>query len=253
MVMQLDDVVLRIHATNVQGMGAQRLLESLIPPLVARLNINASVVYGSSVQTELFQGLAKELRISYYKRYLPNSVSRFLECTLFGFLFNGDGVLLTLGDIPLRSNSPQVVFVQTPHLFQSPDATTADSLKYRILRWVFKRNLRFADLLIVQTDAMSHALLASYPELENKVKIVCQPAPDWVLNSGLRFKGRNKAEARRGLNLFYPAAYYHHKNHHLLAKFAEGDGIEIDQLTLTIPAQMNPNPELKWIDRKSVV
>ncbi|MBK8476797.1 MAG: glycosyltransferase [Opitutaceae bacterium] len=63
---------------------------------------------------------------------------------------------------------------------------------------------------VVQTEVMRGNLIASYPALAGKVAVIPQPAPEWF-----RTVSRGKLVGDEVI-LFYPAAYYAHKNHALI-------------------------------------
>lgn len=68
------------------------------------------------------------------------------------------------GDLPLRCNAPQTVFVQTSHLLKPARFSLSNSsIKFAILRAIFRLNLRHARAFIVQTSLMKDGLIATYP------------------------------------------------------------------------------------------
>jgi glycosyltransferase involved in cell wall biosynthesis len=67
-----------------------------------------------------------------------------------------------------------------------------------------------------------------------------------LINSQLKrtnFIGNSKL----GLRLFYPAATYPHKNHKILGEINKSENWPISELILTIPNNLNPNPQVDWI------
>jgi glycosyltransferase involved in cell wall biosynthesis len=92
---------------------------------------------------------------------------------------------------------------------------------------------------------MKSALISCYPEVVGRVYIVPQPAPNWLLRSNLKRTKSNRSSL--GLKLFYPAAHYPHKNHHLLSAITHSNLWFMSELVLTIPKELNPNPEVNWI------
>lgn len=238
----------RLHLTNVVGLGAVALLRSLLPALAACPGYSLPEVYlpatGELAALPVFD---EETVLSRYRRHLPNSVSRLLECTLFGGKFAGATPLLVFGDIPLRCRAAQTVLVQTPLLVRG--AATGRRLgagKYWVARWLFRRNLRYVTNLIVQTEAMRLELLAAYPEIGNRIHIIPQPPPGWLLKARLRRTGF-QGEPDAGLRLFYPAATYPHKNHRLLGTIIHPELWPIAELILTIPEALNPGRALPWL------
>ena len=239
---------IRLHLTNVVGLGAVRLLQSLLPSLVIQRNYRVEEVY-LPARGELanYAQFEQGTVLTRYKRYLPNLISRLLECTLFGSKLDGVTPLLVFGDIPIKCKSKQTVFVQTSLL--AGGASTGRQLgtvKYWIARWLFRRNIRYASYFIVQTEEMKSSLIDSYPEIKNRVHIIAQPAPNWLIRSQLkRTKFCNRTES--GLRLFYPAEAYPHKNHRLLREIDQTAIWPISELILTIPDRLNPNPSVPWI------
>src|SRR5260370_13195963 len=111
---------IRVHATNIIGVGAMQLVQSLLPAMEQLDNYQLQTIYLPARGALATYGAVRNSTILVRrKRYLPNAISRVLECTLFARRFEGEGRLLVLGDIPLRCKGPQTVFVQTPLLTTS--------------------------------------------------------------------------------------------------------------------------------------
>jgi glycosyltransferase involved in cell wall biosynthesis len=240
--------IVRLHMTNVVGLGAVRLLQSLLPSLVNQPDYRLEQVYLPAIgELSHFSTFEKQTVVEKYKRYLPNTISRLLECTIFGRKFDGETPLLVFGDIPLRCRSKQIVFVQTPLLTRgSSTGRQLGAIKYWIARWLFRRNMRYVSNFIVQTEAMKLALIDTFPEIKECIQVIAQPAPDWLISAGLkRTKLHNGASS--GLRLFYPAASYPHKNHKILSKIDQLEAWPVSELVLTIPDKLHPNREVSWI------
>ena len=242
---------LRVHLTNVTARGPAQVAKSLLPALEAT---------GQAVVTDIHLPDSGELagyaRISpgpppsNYRRKLSRAVSRTLECTLLARQFDGDTPILVLGDIPLRCRSPQVVFVQTAHLCrQAASAASERQWTHVLARLLFRLNARWASVFVVQTDVMKELLERTYPGVRGRVAVIAQPAPSWLIESGLRREGRRSPVARK-LDLLYPADAYPYKNHALLGSIrpAEGHDWPVARLRLTIPESANPNPQVPWIN-----
>lgn len=239
----------RVHLTNVVGTGAVQLVQSLLPALEHAPGHHLQEIH-----------LPDRGELAHYRRTTPgpeprrrrrllaNEASRLLECLWPGRALDGETPLLVLGDLPLRCTGPQAVFVQTPHLAQAGRA--ADRLaafKYWIARAVFRLNRHRPHAFIVQTEAMRSALVRSYPDIRERVHVVAQPAPAWLLAARLKRTGR-RLQGDMPLSLFYPAAPYPHKNHRLLSQVAKVTGAwPVTQLTLTIPPASSPNATVPWI------
>ena len=240
----------RLHLTNVAGAGASQLLQSLLPALEADPGHCITDIYlPNRGLLANYQASNSASHATVYRRYLPNAVSRLLECTFFASRFDGRSPLLVLGDLPLRSQCRQTVFVQTAHLLRpSARRWSMGAIKFMLLRAVFRLNLRYIKNCIVQTSIMRDALISSYPGLAGRVYVIPQPVPSWLLRAGLKRSCRVGGSGDK-LNLIYPAASYPHKNHKLLAEIAisaENDW-PVECLQLTIEPQTNPAPGVPWV------
>jgi glycosyltransferase involved in cell wall biosynthesis len=165
---------------------------------------------------------------------LPKSLSRFLECTVSSKQFGNNDVLLVLGDIPLNVASKQVVLVQTSHLLAPNHFSIFRSKwKYAVSRAIFSANSSKVDAFVVQSDVMKEGLERSYPSVRGRVHIISQPPPNWILRSK---RPAVRQSIKDGLNLFYPAAFYPHKNHSLLSDLKIDPQLRaaVKQIILTI-------------------
>ncbi len=233
---------IRVGASNVTGLGAVQLAESLLPAIEGLPDVRVeSLLLPDRGGLADYAPRAGGTGCSRYRRRLPNSLSRPLECLRREK--GGGAPLLTLGDLPMRTARRQVVFVQTPHLADSGSR----AFRYRVMRALFRANLPHVAAIVVQTDVMRDSLLATYGMDERLLHVVPQPPPEWVAKAGLRRHGR--AGAAVGLSLFYPAAGYPHKNHALLAGLGAMDGWAglVDDLLLTIAPERNPAPGVPFV------
>lgn len=245
-----DKKPVRLHLTNIAGLGATQLLLSLLPYLEQHADYRLEEIFlPSRGELSNYRQSDPHVSLIHYKRYLSNSISRLLECTIFGFHFDGNTPLLVMGDIPIRCKAKQTVFVQTPLLASEASiGSSLGALKYHIARYLFRRNLAYVSNFIVQTSAMKTALIKTYPNIEGRVHVIAQPPPVWLLTSGLRRSKVNRS-IESGLSLFYPAAVYPHKNHRLLSEIQSNKEKHwpVLELLLTVPENLNPNPALSWI------
>ncbi len=237
---------LRIGLTNVTGLGASQLVSSLLPALEGTPGLRVEQLFlPESGELASYCPRSERVRVTRWHRTLPKPLSRIVECTLLGGRFDGVSPLLVLGDLPVRTRSRQIVFVQTPHLLPPPVGNSA--LRYAVARAIFRANIEHVDGIIVQTAAMRDALLTAYRLSPGQVHIVAQPPPDWLLESGRRRTGRLDP-TNAPLRLVYPAAGYPHKNHQLLAGATQSEWTElVAELQLTIPVDAHPQPGSGWI------
>ena len=236
---------IRVGLTNVTGLGAVQLAGSLLPALEALTTVRLEMAYlPDRGELAHWQPSQRETAAHIYRRQLPRALSRVIECATERAFYAGTSPLLTLGDIPVRTRARQVVLVQSPHL--TGDGSRAP--RYVVARALFRANLRYAESIVVQTDAMRQAMLATYPITPDRLHVIAQPPPDWLLAAALQ--RRRRLNAGCPLSLFYPAAGYPHKNHSLLARVdPQGCWREhVARLVLTIAPADNPNPALRSID-----
>ena len=240
---------LRVSLTNVTGLGASILAKSLVTALEASQTLQISKYYVPAAGE--FAGFAANItdKFEIYRRKLPNSISRVLECTLLAGHFDGPVPMLVLGDLPLATKARQLVFVQSAHLIN--DVTTnglLDRLRYKTARLIFRRNQRHVAAFVVQSEIMRSGLVETYQIDARRIHIIAQPPPAWLLDSGLVRRSTDRKRGER-LRLFYPAAAYPHKNHDLLSGAQEDPTWSelIDTLTLTIEPGLYELTE-SWID-----
>lgn len=206
---------LLVHAANLSGFGAQQVVVSLLDALSASGGLRDSVIDVTEVVGQKAAGWqAGGAEVRFCRRVLPNSVSRLGECLFARREHRLYSHCLVLGDVPLPGVQRQTVLVHQPNLV-SPglNAYSSREFRYRVLRWVFKRNTRFAHAFVMQTRVMQKQMLESYPELSGRIVVMPQPAPNWLTKrDAVR---RLHANGQR-LRLFYPAAGFRYKNHVLL-------------------------------------
>lgn len=206
---------MQIHATNINGLGASHVVLSLLDAMSKDPKYAGATVY--LPKDGLLKNYGnKKSNIRIYKRYLPNSISRFIECLFSQFFFKNEPTIV-LGDIPLRRIDNQVVLVHQPNLIKpSINKYSGKSFGFKINRILFSLNHKYAKKIIVQTGSMANELIASYPKIKDKVIISPQPVPSW-----LQLKKVSKEFYNNKTILFYPSALYSHKKHQFLIEVNE--------------------------------
>lgn len=227
------------------------MLQSLLPALERNTSAEIADLYlpdrGGMAS---YKPAKSSTHFQRYRRLLPNALSRLLECTLLGRRFDGETPLLVMGDLPIRCNAPQTVFVQTSHLLKPVHLSLdASSIKFAILRLIFRLNIPYVDAFIVQTPLMKDGLIATYPPLQNRVHVIPQPVPTWLLENKVFRKAREPMVDSK-LKLIYPAGSYPHKNHKLLAsiKSETANSWPVERFILTLDECHNPAPQVPWLD-----
>jgi glycosyltransferase involved in cell wall biosynthesis len=237
---------MQIHATNINGTGAVQVVKSFLQAFVIlKGDIGYTVFLPES-------GHLKDLnlnyaKVHYYRRYVPQGLSRFIECT-FSPLFFRNIPTLVLGDIPLRGIHDQVVFVHQSNLVYPKINSNASRLvKFRISRLLFRLNVKYTKSIIVQTGSMANDLILSYPSLASKVVVITQPPPNWLKqNFDIQYIGGN-------YKFFYPSAFYIHKRHEFLKTvndycLLKGVCLGNIEVWLTLSEEhFRPFENIKWI------
>jgi hypothetical protein len=205
-----------IHATNTTGLGASHVITSFIEAASNLGILNKAKLYlpDKGPLRDFSPVYGKVIR---YKRLLPNSISRLLECYFASYIFPKEEQFIVLGDIPLKGINNQIVLVHQPNLIDPKyNKLSSNSLHYKVYRTLFKMNLKYASWIVVQTDVMKSDLIKSYPALNDKIVVMPQPLPSWFsIDDRLVFKIKKNKDS---ISLFYPAAGYSHKNHLFLSK-----------------------------------
>lgn len=236
--------VLYVHLSNVIGAGAVQLVKSLLPELLCVSRQPITVILPDRGELSEFKWKSHRVSVVNVRRRLPKFISRFFEC-LFPFKLPENSTLLVLGDLPLRTNGSQTLFVQTSNLVRDhkPSLISFDYFKYSASQLLFSLNHKYVKHFIVQTEVMKKRLESYYPVVKGRVSVVPQPVPGWLVRSDVSRGGRCVSG---NLRLFYPAAPYPHKNHRLLSNVnAENmHCLPIEKITLTIDPSCNPN--LNW-------
>lgn len=207
---------LRIHATNLNGMGSRRLAEALLPPLLAQAGerVELYLAAGDNLATIVHDPSHHVVSVS---RNLPNALSRFFEVTGGARRFRGEGDLLVLGDMPLMGIPNQTVLVHNLFLIEpSQTHRGIERAKFHILRQTFARNERSAKTFIVQTPGMRRGLIDRYGIADDRIAVIGQPPPEAVRSLPKRSASPEPATGVRPLSLFYPSRLYPHKRHDLL-------------------------------------
>lgn len=206
---------MQIHATNINGLGASHVVISLLDAMSKDPKYAGAKVY--LPEDGLLKNYNNKKSITKrYKRYLPNSISRFVECFFSRFFFKNEPTIV-LGDIPLRRIKNQIVLVHQSNLIKPTiNKYSGKSLGFKINRILFSLNHKYVRKIIVQTGAMAIELIASYPKIKDKVIVLPQPVPSW-----LQIKKVSKEFSNNKTILFYPSAFYPHKKHEFLIEVNE--------------------------------
>lgn len=196
---------IQIHATNINGLGAKNVAKELINHIL-KTNYNKvdKVIIGDKNLIS-----QEDEKIIPFNRILPRTISRLFEILFSKFYFKNIPTLV-LGDIPLSGIKNQILFVHQANLVDpSINPYSSDDLRFRVLRFLFKKNLKYVDRVIVQSDFMKDELIKSYPQIKFNIEVY--PLPTFYSQEfNIVDVTKNK------IKLLYPALGYKHKNHNFL-------------------------------------
>ena len=225
----------RIHATNIKGAGATHVVTSILDGFQNIDDIEIVECFVPSGKN-LIQEKCSEVcsAVVAHNRYLPNLVSRVVECLCSNYFFPTNLPMLVLGDIPLNFRGDQYLFVQTTKMLKPKKFSLKfGELKYMVSRTIFKMNHKKVKVFFVQTFNMKHSLIQSYQIEPSKIEVIRQPPPTWIMNN-LKLRQTDGAPNKEKLRLFFPSSYYAHKNHKVLQDIDFGLDWPVDKIVLTI-------------------
>lgn len=231
---------LRIHATNLTGMGSRRLAQALLPDLLKQSACETTLYIPRGDE---FGELARHSGavVAEIRRRLPNALSRFLEVTVGTNRYRGDGDLLVLGDLPLAGIADQTVLVAQAFLIQeNVDADAIARAKFALLRRTFALTQGAARRFIVQTPSMREGLTKTYGIEPERIAIIGQPPPEEILHLRRSRAAATSGLKARPLSLFYPSRCYPHKRHDMLcAELLDRIRGSVGKIVLTVnPSDM---------------
>lgn len=206
-----------IHATNIEGLGARRVVSAMIPALCHKLSDqDIDLWLPADVGFVGAQARLPWVTMRFYRRWLPRSLSRLVEVLFARLIFSQAERYLVLGDLPLFGLRHQTVFVHQPNLVaRRVNPHVSGAIKHRVQRILFRLQSRHLDKVVVQTRNMQRQMLASYPALGGRIAIVKHPVP-----AAMKSSSKGSPPAGRRLVLFFPASPYPHKNHDIVLRMA---------------------------------
>ena len=242
---------LRIHATNLGGMGARRVVEGLLPALLDFSDgpVEVFLTKGDPL-AEI--AISRGKSVTSINRTLPHAASRLFEVTLGADQYRGDGNLLVLGDLPLSGVSGQTVLVHNRFSIDgATPQTLMDQVKSHVSRSVFAINQKFVGRFIVQTQTMADGLAETYGIRRDRIDIIGQPPPEAIRGFQPKAPKTTSFLANTRLRLFYPSRQYPHKRHdRLTASLLDDLSTVVDKIVLTVDEADLPqaaHPKLQCI------
>ncbi|MDB4110568.1 glycosyltransferase [Amylibacter sp.] len=199
-----------IHQANVTGLGAEKFASGVIEELENVSEIRISTIYINRIK-ESFDTKCNIIKI----HYLLGIFSRLLEIFCWRFYREQKNEIVVLGDLPLNTSCKQYVLCHQSLVFESYSLLTINFYKYFLFRLIFWMFLKKDDVVLVQSQEMAQKF---YYKISNKINVR-------VLNLGSHYYGwptflRTKRiipqTEPETIRLFYPSAFYPHKNHSML-------------------------------------
>jgi glycosyltransferase involved in cell wall biosynthesis len=234
-----------IHASNIKGLGTISVTKNLLGELckvIYKSGYTPIVYLDKYNYSELFPVIPEYAIIRIYKRLFPISISRFLEIFTF-FLIGEKGKYLILGDIPLFNIRNQTIFIQQLNLSSTKkNKFSAKSIKFRILRILFRMNKFYVKNYIVQSICVEKMIGSSYSIPKSNFKLSPHPVNPIFFSSSV-----NSQTQKKQLLLFYPAMFYPYKNHRIIIDYISSysaAGNYIDSFIFTTKNIFN-NPFIK--------
>lgn len=210
-----------VHAANVNGLGAINVTKEIICLLVNDCNLERIFVSQS-----LYISLNDEVKSN--KKIInigksDNKLNRIIDI-LFAFIKYPKLDCIVLGDIPLNLRVKQNIYLHNPNLVNSKYSNSLP-FNYRLNKFIFKilYKLFFTNIntIFLQSNHMEknfrnifHNYISRYPIKFNKN--LTPLSDEFKKNLKNIINSRKSLNWTKGLILFYPSAYYPHKNHKFL-------------------------------------
>lgn len=225
-----------IVASNVRGLGAIQLVQSLLPAFERVAGETIGTVWlPADGDLHGYRGTLPADRYVSLRRRLPNSLSRVVECLWPGRTYPHDRPLIVLGDLPLRHRHKQIVFTHRSHLVNGADmGSIGNAITIAISKGIFALNAECVHRLVVQTETICDGLIRTFPGIADRTTIIAQPAPEWLLSDLLTRNARHDGPEPNRLKLLFPSAMYPHKNHNLLYRYIEAPGLCTQDVEISV-------------------
>jgi glycosyltransferase involved in cell wall biosynthesis len=233
-----------VEAGNIRGLGSVAVCIRLLPAIVEQL-LKAKYRIKVHISNELLSAVDLASDKSGLLTIIKEKNDFFCRLQRLSRYFIGIAVrhcdlMVILGDLPMRSRARQTLFLQQYNIVSPEvDPSVGQSLKFQMMRFIFKRNIRFASKIIVQTEALRRGLILSYGIASEGVSVVRHMAPRMV--NEFEIKPQKKIDSN-GLVFFYPASLYDYKNHEIIwaiVPLLEKIGLHV-QFDLTLSAEQVP-------------
>ena len=239
--------VIDVHMVNVRGLGAARFVNGVLGSLASggEVSVNKVFCHRDFVPNDDF------LRgKSIFRQYRLGYLSRLFEIFSWRFFEVGKSQLLVMGDLPLNTRNKQYIICQQALMFCKYSVTSANHWKYKLFRLLFRHYLKPDDVVIVQTESMLKKIKENFGGNVKVVLLDNALSPEFWPT--FRRVGRSETAPAARVKLFYPAAFYPHKNHTILQSVKLPKNLEII-LTVSQSETQIESDQVVHIGRRSTV
>ena len=219
-----NKIKIDIHASNVNGIGADRFIIALLHSIEETKSISIENAF-------LYSNSQFEKKVTFEKAniytYPLGYISRLFELLFWKYKTNLSNDIIVLGDLPLNTSVKQFILFHQALLFDNSKLLEPYTWKFLIYRMLLRFNLKSNDVLMVQSVEMKEKISAF---VKSDVEIIVLTIPK-NLFSWLDFRRVSRSDSsinsRKKINLIYPAAPYLHKNHSLVDEVQVSDKFKI--------------------------
>lgn len=210
------------YASNVTGLGSMNVVSNLLSSIYNNSALNNCSVVVYLPKNEFWINNSKfkpdwEVIYSEYSKYkILRLLGRAFDVLFKGYFLPKSDLVIVLGDFALRSKTKQILLLHNPHILNS----TLKLDRFFFHRVLFNWNHKFVDKCIVQSNVIKSKLLSrfGYFDEDNCISLFMP-----VSNIYSAYNLLNLHNNENPLILFYPASFYEHKNHKLIAQFIQSD------------------------------
>jgi glycosyltransferase involved in cell wall biosynthesis len=221
-----------IHQANVIGLGAEKFASGVVKEILSVSEIGIATVYINRIK-ESFDTKCNIIKIHYGLGML----SRLLEIFCWRFYRDQKNEIVVLGDLPLNTSCKQYVLCHQSLMFKRYSLLSVNFYKFFLFRLIFRIFLKKNDIVLVQSQEMAQKISN---KISNKidVRVLKLDSHCYGWPTFLRTKRVISQIDPKAIRLFYPSAFYPHKNHRML------NLIELESSTdiiVTIDKEQLPN------------
>jgi len=213
-----------IHQANVLGLGAGKFISGIIQHLadVKKIKIKKLYINKESSVKEFHKSASEILFVEYFLGIF----SRLTEIFFWRFFRDQKNEILVLGDLPLNTTAKQYVLCHQSLIFKKFSIFSINFFRFMLFRVIFKIFLKKNDVVLVQSREMAKNIREKINQnIDIRVIDFSSRFFGWPQFTRSKRKAPNKDSKK--IKLFYPSAFYPHKNHHLLDNIDFGESTEI--------------------------